>query len=539
MKSLYIGLSVLVLLAATGCSVTSHPDYQKTYFKQTISQSKLDEVLREFRKQGINGADVITDNLGRVQLSGYYENEAEFERALGIASEHISAELISRVRPRDIKRLNWEIEASKEFAKFIEGLAKKYNMAVNVQLDGVEKQISISEVGLGGVEQFAFASSEPSAKAVEFYQQMAKKIVESSGKIIKQKKFLIVGHTDDVGNTEKNSVLSEQRARNVGRFFEAAGIPSVNIYFQGAGETLPIADNKTVTGRLENRRVEITELSSDVNLSKYLQSRQPNVDFYRYKPSLQVTQASAQKKSNTDVAPRIQEPTSRIQEKNPTSVVNKTLGTGLENTRVIEANQQLPKIISKVNFGGDPYTTALATLDVGGLKQPKSLFSFISTARAESVSALGDCTADRPRIAGEVKSLQTNGALAYKTTEFAPRLYGKTWAGEVNSNLVILNRVYVLRENGESPTPPQFNIYANYKDKDGTQKPDLSPTTSVNSYLVGKGILYRVFPNQASGVSCIDILFPMDGSTEAKAGRIVYSADKSLYVASYKPQMQN
>lgn len=261
--------------------------------------------------------------------------------------------------------------------------------------------------------------------------------------------------------------------------------------------------------------------------------------FYRFKPSLQVAPASAQKKSNSELVPRIQEPDSRIQEKRQTHVVNKSLSTGLENIRVIEPNPLLPKIVSKVNFGGNPYTTELATLDVGGLKQSKSLFSFISNARAESVAALGDCTADRPRIAGEVKSLQTNGALAYKTTEFAPRLYGKTWAGEVNSNLVVLNRVYVLRENGESPTPPQFNIYASYKDKDGTQKPDLSPTTSVNSYLVGKGILYRVFPNQTSGVSCIDVLFPMDGSTEAKAGRIVYSADKSLYVASYKPQIQN
>jgi outer membrane protein OmpA-like peptidoglycan-associated protein len=535
MKFFYPGLSGLVLLAATGCSVTSHPDYQKTYFKQSIPQSKLDEVVRSFRKQGINGADLITDNLGRAQLSGSYENEVEFEKALGITTAQLSAEQVSRVRPKDIKKLNWEIEASKEFAKYIEGLAKKYSMAVNVQLDGVEKQISINEVGQGGVEQFSFASSEPTAKAIGFYQQMAKKVVESSGKSITQKKFLIVGHTDDVGDTEKNSVLSEQRARNVGRYFEAAGISSANIYFQGAGETFPIADNKTVSGRLENRRVEITELSSDVNLSKYLQSRQPNLDYYRYKP----TQASAQKKSNIESAPRIPEATSRFQEKKPTPIVNKSPSTGLENTRIPEPNLQLPKIVSKVNFGGNPYTTELATLDVGGLKQSKSLFSFISTARAESVAALGDCTADRPRIAGEVKSLQTNGALAYKTTEFAPRLYGKTWAGEVNSNLVILNRVYVLRENGESPTAPQFNIYANYKDKDGTQKPDLSPATSVNSYLVGKGILYRVFPNQASGVSCIDVLFPMDGSTEAKAGRIVYSADKSLYVASYKPQMQN
>jgi len=527
MKVKYFVFCSVVLVAVSGCSVTSHPDYQKTYFKQSIPQGKLEEVVRAFKGQGLTGADLITDNLGRAQLVGSYENEREVERAFSILGGILNADQVSKVRPANIKNLDWEIEASKEFAKYIETLAKKYNMSVNVQLDGVEKQISINEKGLGGVEQFTFASSEPTAKAVGFYQQMAKQVVQSSGQALSNKKFLIVGHTDDVGDTEKNSHLSEQRARNVGRLFEAAGIPAVNIYFQGAGETLPIADNKSEMGRLQNRRVEITELSSEANLGKYIQNRQPNTSFYRYKPASQATQITAQKRQDSITSVPDTRPLS--QDKPPTA--------GLENSRITDSIKQSPKFVSKVNFGGSPYSPEAATIDVGGTKQAKSFFNFIPIARAENISALGDCIADRPRISGEIKSLQTNGASIYKTSDYAPRLYGKTWAAEVNTNLVVLNRVYVLRENGEAPILPQFNVYAGYRD--ANQKPDLSPTTAVNSYLVGKGVLYRVFPNQSSGVNCVDVLFPLDGTTEAKAGKIIYSTDKSLFVANFKPQMQN
>lgn len=527
MKVFCLVLGIASYLVLSGCSVTSHPEYQKTYFKQIIPQSKLDEVIRTFRSQGLISAELITDNLGRAQLSGTYQNEREVEKALLILNSILNADQISRVRPTKINNLDWEIEAGKEFAKFIENLAKKYSMSVNVQIDGVEKQVLINDIGLGGVEQFAFASSEPTAKAVGFYQQMAKQLVQSYGVDLGKKKFLIVGHTDDIGDTEKNYFLSEQRARNVGRLFEAAGIKSANIFFQGAGETLPIADNNSDAGRLRNRRVEITELSSEANLSKYAQNRQPNINFYRYKPAAQVLRPLAQKPSESTI---------KIQEDKSASLI-KLPSSGIENSRVAETVKQTSKFVSKVNFGGVPYSTEVATLDVGGIKQSKSIFSFISTARAENIAALGDCTIDRPRMAGEVKSLQTNSVTGYKTSDFSPRLYGKTWAAEVNSNLVVLNRVYVLRENGEAPTPPQLNIYAAYKDTN--QKPDMSPTTSVNSYLVGKGVLYRVFPNQTSGVSCVDILFPTDGTTEARSGRIIYSTDKSLYVANFKPQLQN
>jgi outer membrane protein OmpA-like peptidoglycan-associated protein len=66
----------------------------------------------------------------------------------------------------------------------------------------------------------------------------------------------ISGHTDNVGDDNKNMQLSIDRAIAVGKYITDKGIDSSRITTQGFGETKPIADNKTSKGRTENRRVE-------------------------------------------------------------------------------------------------------------------------------------------------------------------------------------------------------------------------------------------------------------------------------------------
>lgn len=66
----------------------------------------------------------------------------------------------------------------------------------------------------------------------------------------------ISGHTDNVGDDNKNMQLSIDRAIAVGKYIADKGIDSSRITTQGFGETKPIADNKTSKGRTENRRVE-------------------------------------------------------------------------------------------------------------------------------------------------------------------------------------------------------------------------------------------------------------------------------------------
>ena len=52
-------------------------------------------------------------------------------------------------------------------------------------------------------------------------------------------------------------VLSKKRAESVKRFLVEHGIDETHLIIKFYGETVPIADNKTVEGRQKNRRVEM------------------------------------------------------------------------------------------------------------------------------------------------------------------------------------------------------------------------------------------------------------------------------------------
>lgn len=68
----------------------------------------------------------------------------------------------------------------------------------------------------------------------------------------------VTGHTDSVGSDAYNLKLSEKRAKSVADYLVTSGIPADSVQsVGGAGESQPVADNKTAEGRALNRRVEI------------------------------------------------------------------------------------------------------------------------------------------------------------------------------------------------------------------------------------------------------------------------------------------
>ena len=74
------------------------------------------------------------------------------------------------------------------------------------------------------------------------------------------KKFYIVGHTDNVGDFESNMTLSEERANSV--ITELTTKYSVNaeqLKAYGVASLSPVYNNITEEGRAKNRRVEIVE----------------------------------------------------------------------------------------------------------------------------------------------------------------------------------------------------------------------------------------------------------------------------------------
>ena len=82
----------------------------------------------------------------------------------------------------------------------------------------------------------------------------------------------VIGHCDNLPIVERsrhifadNLALSRARARNVAEYLQQQlGVPSEIIILRGLGDSMPMADNSTETGRALNRRVEIALVTEPV-----------------------------------------------------------------------------------------------------------------------------------------------------------------------------------------------------------------------------------------------------------------------------------
>jgi len=70
----------------------------------------------------------------------------------------------------------------------------------------------------------------------------------------------IQGHTDSLGTEDYNTNLGLERAEAVRRYLSENGIPLHRISTISYGESRPVADNKSKSGRSKNRRVVIVVL---------------------------------------------------------------------------------------------------------------------------------------------------------------------------------------------------------------------------------------------------------------------------------------
>jgi outer membrane protein OmpA-like peptidoglycan-associated protein len=73
-------------------------------------------------------------------------------------------------------------------------------------------------------------------------------------------KVKIIGHTDSDGSDASNLSLSDKRAAAVkDALTKDFGIAESRMITEGKGETMPVADNKTKEGKMQNRRVEFVK----------------------------------------------------------------------------------------------------------------------------------------------------------------------------------------------------------------------------------------------------------------------------------------
>jgi len=116
-------------------------------------------------------------------------------------------------------------------------------------------------------EKLAATQKELELKPIYFVRSKdiilpsSEKILDNWVTFLSQKKdatIVISGHTDDVGNVEKNQELSEKRAQLVADYLIKQGLDANRIQTKGYGSTKPYFKNaQTEADRAQNRRVEI------------------------------------------------------------------------------------------------------------------------------------------------------------------------------------------------------------------------------------------------------------------------------------------
>lgn len=89
-------------------------------------------------------------------------------------------------------------------------------------------------------------------------------------------KWVIEGHTDNIGSDKVNKKLSLDRAKSVLSYFKQKGIDGKRFQILGAGASKPVADNSIEFGRALNRRVLVEEEESFERRKNLMHTIQPD-----------------------------------------------------------------------------------------------------------------------------------------------------------------------------------------------------------------------------------------------------------------------
>jgi outer membrane protein OmpA-like peptidoglycan-associated protein len=150
------------------------------------------------------------------------------------------------------------------------GLGLLSGGAIGVYMDAQEAKlrkqlqgtgVSVTRVGdsivLNMPSNVTFATNQAAVKP-QFYSTLNS--VSLVFKEYKQTLINVVGHTDSTGDANFNYDLSRRRAASVAQYLEGTNLDANRFSVEGHGASDPIASNATVSGKAQNRRVEITIL---------------------------------------------------------------------------------------------------------------------------------------------------------------------------------------------------------------------------------------------------------------------------------------
>jgi OOP family OmpA-OmpF porin len=103
-----------------------------------------------------------------------------------------------------------------------------------------------------------------SANILEVSHSLLNEVADVIKQTPRIKKIQVEGHASSDGADDYNMKLSDKRAKAVRTYLITQGVDKAKLVAKGFGETKPIADNETESGREANRRVEFNIIEQDV-----------------------------------------------------------------------------------------------------------------------------------------------------------------------------------------------------------------------------------------------------------------------------------
>jgi outer membrane protein OmpA-like peptidoglycan-associated protein len=377
-----------------------------------------------------------------------------------------------------------------------------------------------------------------------------------------QRRLLIVGHTDaqDAASGTDLARLSQERAKAVAAVFAENGVPASTIFYQGAGDALPITSNATAEGRETNNRVQIVDVPTQNELEVYLQRRAANPDNFgtatpaAFAPAAVVVSAApasddiqvaaVQPQDNPSPASarpvvratvKQQSVTTSAASTKPSQSVASTPAKGpasapAETVAARENRSQHAASGAAFDFGGAPIHPPGVAINLGTAVD-HSMFSLISSAHADTPVIVGSCLGDHPHATTPVRNLQTAQELPPR--DFVRGFYGTVWGTNANGNLVAITGATIPLDGGAPVPQPTVLIYKNYHGNTH-QAPSFKGQANVNVYRGTQKTVYRVFIDGPA--QCLDLVVA-DAQFKGQ-GNLYYDDKGNSFLASPEFAMQ-
>ena len=199
----------------------------------------------EARRQAI--LDGLKDDEA-LEITGLYRadevNNTTYEN-LGLARAHEVAQLFKPPLTDDRFELRGKLVNAADTDKTTPFKSAEFRNLKNTE--------SIKEIDDKTIIRFPFNSVDKlDADDVEAYLDDVAERVNKTGERVR-----LTGHTDNVDSHAFNNRLGMKRANIVKDYLISKGVDPSKIIAESKGETKPIADNSTRSGRAQNRRTEL------------------------------------------------------------------------------------------------------------------------------------------------------------------------------------------------------------------------------------------------------------------------------------------